>query len=104
MKTMSNSLNLFPLFMTLNLRFNPTKQGILKGTKNLPDIPPLTSHDFIEKELPYDFCLQKTEQILRKNINSLPKRKFAIGLSGGTDSSINTILLSQREDVSVKLF
>ena len=104
MRTMSHSLNLFPLFMTLNLRFNPTNQGILKGTKNLPDIPPLTSHDFIEKELSYDFCLQKTEQILRKNISSIPKKKFAIGLSGGTDSSINTILLSQREDVSLKLF
>jgi len=101
---MSPPLNLFPLFLTLNLRFNPTTQGILKGTKNLPDIPPLSSSDFIEKKMSYDFYLNKTEQMLRNNINNIPNRKFAIGISGGTDSSINTILLSQRDDVSIKLF
>lgn len=90
--------------MNMNLRFNPTNQGILKNTKNIPDIPRLSDHDFKEKDLSYDLCIKKTEELLWKNISAIKSKKIAIGLSGGTDSSLNTILLSRKDDISLKLF
>jgi len=104
MNKSSQQMNLFPLFMTLNLRYNPTKQGVLKGTKNLSNVPQLTHQNFTEKNYSYDFCVRKTEEILRKNISSIKSKKVAIGISGGTDSSLNSILLSQRDDIKLKLF
>lgn len=103
-KELSDKLNLFPLFMNLNLRYNPTHQGIMKGTKNISDLPKLSAHNFISKDLPYDFCVSESLTILNKNINSIKNKKIAIGISGGTDSSINTLLLSKKDDISLKLF
>lgn len=88
----------------LNLRYNPTEKGILKGSKNKSDILKLSYRDFLEKNLSYGFCVNKTQEILEKNIQSIRNKKIAIGLSGGTDSSINTLLLSKRDDISLKLF
>jgi len=104
MKELSNQLNLFPLFMNLNLRFNPTPKGVIKGTKNSSNLPKLSYQNFISKDIPYDFCVNRTLDILRKNINSIKNKRIAIGLSGGTDSSINTLLLSTNDDISLKLF
>ncbi|HXV66508.1 MAG TPA: asparagine synthase C-terminal domain-containing protein [Nitrosopumilaceae archaeon] len=90
--------------MMLNLRYNPTDQGILGGTQTQSNVSKLSYTDFLEKNLSYDFCVNKTKEILEKNINSIKNKKIVIGLSGGTDSSINTLLLSQRDDISLKLF
>ena len=90
--------------MMMNLRYNPTDKGILKGTQNKSSDSKLTYKDFSEKNFSYDFCVNKTKEILEKNIESIKNKKIAIGISGGTDSSINTLLLSQRDDISLKLF
>lgn len=90
--------------MMLNLRYNPTNKGILKGTQNKSNVSKLSCRDFLEKNLSYDICVNKTKEILEKNIKSIKNKKIAIGISGGTDSSINTLLLSQRDDISLKLF
>lgn len=90
--------------MTLSLRYNPTYHGILKGTKNIPDVPELSYRDFIEHKLDYDFCVNKTEEILKKNISRISSKKVAIGLSGGTDSSLNTLLLAKNDKISLKCF
>jgi len=90
--------------MMLNLRYNPTDKGILKGTQNKSNVSKLTYKDFSEKNFSYDFCVNKTLEILEKNIESIKSKKIAIGISGGTDSSINTLLLSKRDDISLKLF
>ena len=70
----------------------------------MPDIPPLSYHDFTEHNLPYELCLKKTEEILTENISSIKIKKIAIGLSGGTDSSLNTLLLARNEKISLKCF
>lgn len=90
--------------MMLNLRYNPTDKSILKGSQNKSNVSKLSYRDFSEKNLSYDFCVKKTKEILEENIKSIKNKKIAIGISGGTDSSINTLLLSQRDDISLKLF
>jgi len=97
-------MNLFPLYMTLSLRYNPTKQGIIKGTKNIPDTPKIISRDFTEHDLSYEYCVKRTEEILRANIANIQSKIVAIGLSGGTDSSLNTLILSENERISLKCF
>ena len=70
--------------------------------KSRDDIPPLLlglQHIYTNTELS-----EKVFAILEKNIKSIKNKKIAIGISGGTDSSINTLLLSQRDDISLKLF
>ena len=90
--------------MNLNLRYNPTPSGVIKGSKNSSNLSKLSYQNFISKDIPYDFCVNKTLDILSKNINSIKNKRIAIGLSGGTDSSINSLLLSKNDDISLKLF
>jgi len=52
--------------MMLNLRYNPTDKGILKGTQNKSNVSKLTYKDFSEKNFSYDFCVNKTLEILEK--------------------------------------
>lgn len=99
-----NNLNLFPLFMTLSLRYNPTKFGVIKGTTNTPVLRPLIYRNLSNHKLEYDFCVKKTEEILRKNISKIDDKKVAIGLSGGTDSSLNALILSRNDKVNLNLF
>ncbi len=90
--------------MTLSLRYNPTYKGVIKGTTNISNVSELSYRDFIEHDLDYDFCVNKTEAILQKNISKISAKKVAIGLSGGTDSSLNTLLLAKNDKVSLKCF
>lgn len=96
--------NLFPLFLTLSLRYNPTSKGVIKGTKIIPDTPSLRPQNFIEKNMSYEFCVRKTEEILGENISKISDKNVAIGLSGGTDSSLNSLLLSENDKISLNLF
>lgn len=90
--------------MTLSLRYNPTMKGVLKDTTNIPSIPEISPSDFEEYPLPYEQCLTKTKQILCENISKIKSKKVAIGLSGGTDSSLYTLLLARNEKISLKCF
>lgn len=90
--------------MTLSLRYNPTYRGVIKGTENVSNVSELSYRDFIEHDLDYDFCVNKTEEILQKNISKISAKKVVTGLSGGTDSSLNTLLLAKNDKVSLKCF
>jgi len=93
-----------PLFFSLSLRYNPTKKGVIKGTKNLPNIEALNYRNFSPRNLEYDFYIKKTEELLTHNISKIQTKKIAIGLSGGTDSSLNALILSKNENIRLKLF
>ncbi|CDI06470.1 asparagine synthase C-terminal domain-containing protein [Candidatus Nitrosotenuis uzonensis] len=97
-------LDKFPLFMMLSIRYNPTYRGIIKGTKVIPDTQSLRPANFTDKNMTYEFCVNNTEKLLRENISKISAKNVAIGLSGGTDSSLNSLLLAKNEKVSLKLF
>jgi len=97
-------LNIFPLYATLSLRYNPTNDGIIKGIKNVPTLRKLSANNFVEKNIPYQKCVEKTHEMLIHNISKIKSKKIVIGLSGGTDSSLNTLLVSKFDKFSLKCF
>ena len=101
---MNNSINPTSLFLTLSLRYNPTKNSILSRQKNIPSLRALNSNNFSELPMDYNYCLKKTEEFLEKSISEISEKKIAIGLSGGTDSSLNALLASKSEKINLKLF
>lgn len=101
---MHSLLNLKPLFFYLSIRYNPTDLAIIRGFHNRPELVKLRPSDFNKHLLSYDYCVKKTEEMLKKNISSIKEKKVAIGLSGGTDSSLNTIFLSKNENIDLKCF
>ena len=101
---MNNSINPTSLFLTLSLRYNPTKNSILSRQKNIPSLRALNSKNFSELPMDYNHCLKKTEEFLEKSISRISEKKIAIGLSGGTDSSLNALFASKSEKINLKLF
>lgn len=101
---MENTINRKSLFLTLSLRYNPTKSSIIQGKQNIPTLRPLNSNNFSELSVDYNDCLKKVNEILEKNILSISEKKIAIGLSGGTDSSLNALFASKSEKINLKLF
>ncbi len=98
------SLDSISLFLTLSLRYNPTKNSILSRQKNIPSLRALNSKNFSELPMDYNHCLKKTEEFLEKSISRISEKKIAIGLSGGTDSSLNALFASKSEKINLKLF
>src|SRR5579863_7511558 len=101
---LNESMNIKQLFFYLSVRYNLTNTGVIKGTKNTPHLNKISAVDFTEWDLDYYYCVKKTENILRHNIYLIHDKKVAIGLSGGTDSSLNAILLSKNDKISLKCF
>lgn len=95
---------MFPTYANLSLRYNPTNDGIIKGMTNIPTLKKLSASDFLEKKITYEECVKKTQQMLTQNILQIKSKKIAIGLSGGTDSSLNTLLVSKFDKFSLKCF
>ncbi len=87
-------INPKPLFLFLSLRYNPTEQGIIRGTVNKLDLKPLSADDFKEfEEYTIDFCAKNTKELLERELSKLNDKKIGLGLSGGTDSSLLVALL-----------
>lgn len=97
-------INQESLFYTLSLRYNPTKNGIIQGTKNYPNLKALSYRNFTQRNFDYKSCVEKTESILNQNISKVKDKNVAIGLSGGTDSSLNALILSKNNRTNLKLF
>ncbi len=94
---MTNALiNLKPLFLFLSLRYNPTEQGIIKGTTNKLELKPLSASCFTEfEDYTMDFCIKNTKVLLERELSKLKGKNIGLGLSGGTDSSLLVALLSK---------